>query len=76
MQVWVEHFLLLGNFVEIVLVSKNAPRGSHCGRAENLAIAIRRRRRMLQATFFIIMYGECVTKYCKEILFETLNLKY
>ena len=46
-------FYLLGNFVEIVLVSKNAPRGSHCGGAENVAIATRRRRRMSQATFFI-----------------------
>ena len=46
-------FCLLGNFVEIVLVNKNAPRGSHCGGAENIAIAIRRRRRMSQATFFI-----------------------
>ena len=46
-------FCLLGNFVEIVLVSKKAPRGSHCGGAENVAIAIRRRRRMSQATFFI-----------------------
>ncbi len=46
-------FYLLGNFVEIVLVSKNAPRGSHCGGAENVAIATRCRRRMSQATFFI-----------------------
>ena len=53
-------YCLLGNFVEIVLVSKNAPRGSHCGGAENVAIATRRRRRMSQATFFIqkkIMQG-------------------
>ena len=49
-----EFFYLLGNFVEIVLVSKNAPRGSHCGGAENVAIATRRRRRMSQATFFIL----------------------
>ena len=46
-------FYLLGNFVEIVLVSKNAPRGSCCDGAENVAIATRRRRRMSQATFFI-----------------------
>lgn len=26
-------YCLIGNFVEIVLVSKNAPRGSHCGGA-------------------------------------------
>ena len=32
-------FYLLGNFVEIILVSKNAPRGAHCGGAENVAIA-------------------------------------
>ena len=48
-------FCLPGKFVEIVLVSKNAPRGSHCGGAENAAIATRRRRRMSQATFFILV---------------------
>jgi len=47
-------FDLLGNFVEIVLVSQNVPRGAHCGGAENVAIAIRRRRRMSQASFFIL----------------------
>ncbi len=31
-------FYLPENFVEIVLVSKNAPRESHCGGAENVAI--------------------------------------
>ena len=52
-------YFLLGNFVEIVLVSKNALRGSHCGRTENVAIAIRRRRRMSQATFFILYKRFC-----------------
>ena len=47
-------FCLLGKFVEIVLVSKNAPQGAHCGGAENVAIATRRRRRMSQVTFFIL----------------------
>ncbi len=45
---------LPGNFVEIVLVSKNVPRGSRCGGVENVAIATKRRRRMSQATFFIL----------------------
>ena len=48
-------FFLPENFVEIVLVSKNAPQASHCGGAENVAIATRRRRRMSQATFFILI---------------------
>ena len=56
-------FYLLGNFVEIVLVSKNAPRGLHCGGAENVAIATRRRRRMSQATFFILV-SEC--RFCTK----------
>ncbi len=50
--VWL--FCLPGNFVEIVLVSKKAPRGSHCGGGENIAVATRRRRGMSQATFFIL----------------------
>ena len=33
---------------------KNAPRGLHCGGVENVAIATRHRRRMSQATFFIL----------------------
>ena len=48
-------FFLPGNFVEIVLVSKNAPQASHCGGAENDVIATRRRRRMSQAAFFILI---------------------
>lgn len=34
---------------------KNAPRGSHCGGVENVAIATRHRRRMSQATFSILL---------------------
>ena len=45
---------VLRKFVEIVLVSKNAPQGLHCGGAENVSIVIRRRRRMSLATFFIL----------------------
>ena len=58
-------FYLLGNFVEIVLVSKSAPRGAHCGGAENVAIATRRRRRMSQTTFFILMQRRIEEKMSK-----------
>ena len=68
---------LPGNFVKIVLVSKNAPRGSHCGGAENVAIATHRRRRMSQATFFIYLFsiqlfsGKFILYFkCMEILLQ------
>ena len=65
-QMMFSFFCLPGKFVEIVLVSKNAPRGSHCGGAENVAIATRRRRRMSQETFFIPLL-------CRNILSEDLK---
>ena len=48
-------YSLPGNFVEIVLVSKKRSAGSHCGGVENVAIATRRRRRMSQSTFCILL---------------------
>ena len=33
-------------------MTKNAPRGSHCGGVETVAVATRRRRRISQARFY------------------------
>ena len=49
-------FYLSGNFVEIILVSKKCSARIALRGAENVAIAIRRRRRMSQATFFILKF--------------------
>ena len=56
-------FYLPGNFIEIVLVGKKAPRESHCGGAENVAIATHLRRRMSQATFFILNIYEVLMSF-------------
>ena len=44
---------------------KNAPRGSHCGEVEYIAKAIRRRRRILRAGFYL--YSSYRHKIYKEV---------
>jgi len=48
-------YFLLGNFVEIVLVSKKHSARIALRRSENVAMATHRRRRMSQAIFYILM---------------------
>ena len=43
----------------------NAPRGSHCGEVEYIAKAIRRRRRILRAGFYL--YSSYRHKIYKEV---------
>lgn len=45
--------------------AKTAPRGSHCGEVEYIAKAIRRRRRILRAGFYL--YSSYRHKIYKEV---------
>ena len=52
-------------FIGFYPIKQNAPRGSHCGEVEYIAKAIRRRRRILRAGFYL--YSSYRHKIYKEV---------
>ena len=64
-----EVFCRLGNFS--FPTTKNAPRGSHCGGVEVVAVATRRRRRISHARFYpcpdsVKIPAEAFVLWCEE----------
>ena len=52
-------------FIGFYPIKQNAPRGAHCGEVEYIAKAIRRRRRILRAGFYL--YSSYRHKIYKEV---------